>query len=289
MKLNRRGIHCALLPIVAASLVAASAEAQSAAATPPAQEIAYGAHRLQKLDFWRGRDGNAPLLLFVHGGGWQDGDKEWIGEATLAHYSSNGFAYASTNYRLVPEVSIEQQVQDLADAVAFLLARADTLGIRRDRIMLIGHSSGGHLAALIGTDPRYLQQAGVQPAVLGGVVLLEGAGLARRSQTPAESSKPHPIFGPPERQLALSPSNHAAAPNAERFLMLIAGSAELRRQAGVLGEALQAAGTSATLVDIADSDHNLLVDRLGMPRDQATAVIDDFARKVFAPKPSATH
>jgi arylformamidase len=287
MKLGRRGIHSALLPIAAVSmLTTASAQAQSAAAAPAAQEIAYGSHPLQKLDFWRGRHGNAPLLLFVHGGGWRDGDKEWIGEATLAHYLGNGFAYASTNYRLVPEASIEQQVQDVANAVAFLLARADNLGIRRDRVMLIGHSSGGHVAALIGTDPRFLQQAGLQPAVLGGVVLLEGAGLARRPQGSAEASQPHPVFGSPERQLMLSPSSHAAAPNAERFLMLIAGSAELRRQASVLGEALNAAGTSATIADIPDSDHNQLVTNLGMQRDQATSVIDEFARKVFALRPS---
>jgi acetyl esterase/lipase len=258
------------------------AMAQSAAPRPRAEEMAYGNDPLQKLDFWRGRESRAPLIVFVHGGGWRDGDKAWIGKATAAHYVSHGFAYASINYRLVPDATVEQQAQDVADAVASLLARADKLGIEQRRIMLMGHSSGGHLAALIGTDPRYLRQAGLEPAMLGAVVLLEGAGLAPRQPRSGEPGADHPVFGSPERQLALSPTSHTATPNAGSFLMLIAGNAELRRQATVLSDALRAAATSASIVDIPNSNHNELVTDLGSPGDRATAVIADFAKRVFA-------
>lgn len=269
------------LMLTAMFVVSSWAHAQASSA-PRAEEISYGSHQLQRLDYWRGRDDGAPVVLFVHGGGWQDGDKEWIGEATAAHYVNNGFAYGSINYRLVPEATVEQQVQDVADAAAYLLKRADQFGARPQQVMLIGHSSGGHLVALIATDPRYLNQAGLQPAVIRGVVLLEGAGLAPRPLNVGEARKPHPVFGLPERQLALSPLSHTEKSNTHDFLMLVAGNAELRRQATVFGDSLRANGTAASLVDIPESDHNLLVSNLGLPGDRATAVIDEFARKAFA-------
>lgn len=266
----------------AAMLLAGSVTHAESAITPAPEEIAYGSDPLQRLDLWRGKRSTAPLILFIHGGGWREGDKRWIGEATVNHFLQAGFAYGSINYRLVPEAAIEQQIQDAASAVAFLLSRAEKLGVRSDRVLLMGHSSGGHLAALIATDPVYLRQVGLEPSVIGGVVLLEGAALAPRVLAPGESRKVHPMFGSPERQLSLSPSSHAAAPNARQFLMLVAGNVELRRQAALLADGLQAAGTMASVVNIPDSDHNLLVSELGSANDHATAVIDELARKVFA-------
>jgi acetyl esterase/lipase len=251
----------------------ASAQPRPARAAAP-QEMAYGRDPLQKLDFWRGRGPRSPLVLFVHGGGWRGGEKEWIGEATPGHFLSQGYAYASINYRLVPDATVEEQTQDVADAVGFLLSRADQLGLERRKIVIIGHSSGGHNAALIATDPRFLKKVGLDPSVLGGVVLLEGAGLLPRQAQPGGRA---PLFGP-----ALSPANNAAKPNGDSFLMLIADSDDLRRQAQGLGAALRAAGTPFRIEDIPNSDHNQLVSNLGRPGDRATQVIDEFARRVFA-------
>src|SRR5690606_4658044 len=116
----------------------------------------YGRDEAQKLDFHRAR-GNAraaPLVLFVHGGGWTNGSKEnATGRHMAPHYTGLGYNFATIDYRLVPEGTVEQQGQDVADALAYLLRRAGELGIDRSKVVLMGHSAGAHLVSLVGTDP----------------------------------------------------------------------------------------------------------------------------------------
>ena len=139
-----------------AERMAARSQASPAAATP--QTLSYGSNPLQVLDFYRaqGTAKPAPLVLFVHGGGWKRGSKDnAAGGWKQIHYPASGYAYASINYRLVPDATVEQQAADVAAALAHLLTRADALGIDRTRVVLMGHSAGAHLVALVGTDERY--------------------------------------------------------------------------------------------------------------------------------------
>jgi len=145
-------------------------------ATAPAQEHAYGRDALQKLDFWRGRGTSAPLVVFVHGGGWKRGDKAMMaGSAKLADWQGKGYAVASLNYRLVPAATVENQAQDVAAAVAWLRGQAGKLGIDPQRVVLVGHSAGAHLVALVGTDPQWLKAHGLSPIDLAGIIPLDGA------------------------------------------------------------------------------------------------------------------
>ena len=64
--------------------------------------------------------GKAPLVVFVHGGGWSIGDKRMGAGQKGAHFLGQGWAFASTNYRLVPQAKVEQQAADVASAVAWL-------------------------------------------------------------------------------------------------------------------------------------------------------------------------
>src|SRR6187401_2698718 len=140
------------------------------------QALSYGPDRLQTVDYWAGPSSDAPLVVFVHGGGWSSGDKRMMdGSDKLAHWRANGYAVASVNYRLVPEATVEQEAEDVAAAVAFLKGHAGTLGFDPERIVLIGHSAGAHLVALVGTDPAYLRGVGLGFADIDGVVPLDGA------------------------------------------------------------------------------------------------------------------
>ena len=88
--------------------------------------------------------GGYPVAVFVHGGGWQRGDKRlMLGSAKLRHWQAAGYAVASLNYRLVPDATVEQQAADVASAVAYLKANAGGLGFDARRIALVGHSAGG--------------------------------------------------------------------------------------------------------------------------------------------------
>ena len=235
----RRITHrLAVAALFAASLIASLPTAalpragKRHADPPPADalrhdEHAYGADPRQRLDVWPATAaGPAPIILFVHGGGWSRGDKRTAtGTQTVAHFAVEGYAFASMNYRLVPAATVEQQAADVASAVAWLRQHAGELGVDASRIVLMGHSAGAHLVTLVGTDPRYLGAAGLSLSMVKGIIALDGAGydVARQAAGvgPALRDIYAAAFGTDTaRQQDLSPVFHAAAPNAPAFLIV---------------------------------------------------------------------
>src|SRR5439155_1106306 len=116
---------------------------------------------------------NVPLLFSVHGGSWRGGDKQ-IPKALGNLFGRMGWAVASTNYRLSPAVKHPTHVQDVARAFAYLYKNASQYGIDRSRIVILGHSAGGHLVALLALDHRYLEQEGVPAEAIKGVIGTSG-------------------------------------------------------------------------------------------------------------------
>jgi arylformamidase len=270
-----RRLTALLLAGLGPLLAAAQCEAQNAAQVTAPREMAYGADPRHRLDFWRSRSAGAPLIVFIHGGGWSSGDKSDEHDAPkVAYFHERGFAFSAVNYRLVPEVPVGEQVQDVANAIAYLVREGNGLGVDPNRVILMGHSSGGHLAALIGTDPTYLQRAGLDVSRIAGVVLLDGAGLVPRTGA-AAARRRGPFNSDAERQ-AMAPITHTAAPNAARFLLLNAASEDLRQQAARLAESLTAAGTPAEVEIIHGADHMSLSADLGLDGDGGTAALGRF-------------
>lgn len=274
-----------------AERMAARSQASPAAATP--QTLSYGSNPLQVLDFYRaqGTAKPAPLVLFVHGGGWKRGSKNnAAGGWKQVHYPASGYAYASINYRLVPDATVEQQAADVAAALAHLLTRADALGIDRTRVVLMGHSAGAHLVALVGTDERYLRGAGLSFADLDGVIPIDGAAY----DVPAQMQDGPKImqdtyaqaFGTdPARQRALSPTLQAAAPNAPAFLIPHVQRADGIRQSEALAAALRSAGARAETASFEGTGlrgHGEINRSMGDPAYAATPVVDAWLKRVFA-------
>jgi len=267
---------------IAAQAVFAPVLAQRA---EQAQTLSYGRDPLQTLDYWPGRSENAPLVVYVHGGGWKRGDKRMMqGSDKLRHWQAQGYAVASLNYRLVPEATVEQQAQDIAAAVVLLKARFGP-----DRIALVGHSAGAHLVALVGTDPAYLRGVGLSFADIAGIVPLDGAAYDVAEQLedgpPIMQRTYRQAFGAdPARQAKLSPTRQAGAPNAAEFLILHVERADGTRQSAALGEVLRRAGTAAEVRGFAGKGlrgHMEINRRLGDPDYPATAVVDTFLARVF--------
>ncbi|MCX7677237.1 MAG: alpha/beta hydrolase [Alteraurantiacibacter sp.] len=265
--------------------------AQSRRAVSDMQTLAYGEHRLQRLDYWPAASRNAPLVVFVHGGGWKRGDKRMMhGSAKLSHWQASGYAVASLNYRLVPEVTVEQQATDVASAIAFLRNSAGDLGFDARRIALVGHSAGAHLVALVGTDPHYFRTAGLAMNDVAGIVPLDGAGYNVPDQMDENArlmgDTYRQAFGTdPARQRALSPTFHAAAPNAPEFLILHVQREDARRQSEELAADLRRAGTPASVQGFAGRGlrgHAEINRRLGEPDYLATPVVDAFLVRIFA-------
>ncbi|MEO8619122.1 MAG: alpha/beta hydrolase [Sphingomicrobium sp.] len=252
-------------------------------AAPNAREIVYGSDPKQKMDI-AGVNGtaNAPILFYVHGGGWSIGDKVAGGASKGPWANGLGWAYASANYRLVPQATVEQQAADLANALAWLRANAAGQGLDPNRIVLMGHSAGAHLVALLGSDTSYLKAAGVPLSAIKGVILLDGAGYDIPTQGSAETNIVKPMYDEafgtdPVRQAKLSPTRQAAAPNAENWLILpIERRADSQAQSRGLASALMTAGAQANVFLVPKESHASLNKGLGEKGDFATEKVETF-------------
>jgi acetyl esterase/lipase len=108
----------------------------------------------QRLDLFlpSDTDGPVPVVVWIHGGGWERGDRRIHGASPAEGLLTRGFAVASISYRLSSEAVFPAQINDVKAAVRHLRAHATELGIDGSRIALWGESAGGHLAALAGTS-----------------------------------------------------------------------------------------------------------------------------------------
>lgn len=147
------------LAALAALFAATSADAQQRSRLDPDtvavdRDLAYidGGHERQKLDLYRppGADGPLPVIVWIHGGGWQNGSKANCLPLKLG-YVDKGYAVASVGYRLTDAATWPAQVDDCRDAIRWLRIHADKYGLDADRIGVWGASAGGHLAALVAT------------------------------------------------------------------------------------------------------------------------------------------
>ncbi len=253
-----------------------------------AQALSYGRDPVQVLDFWpSAKGGKAPLIVFVHGGGWKRGSKDKAtGQFKPVHFPAEGYAFASINYRLVPAATVEQQAADVALALKALLARAD---VDPRRVVLMGHSAGAHLVALVGTDERYLKGAGLSFADITGVIPIDGAAYdvpAQMTDGPQMMQETYAqAFGTdPARQRALSPTFQAGAPNAPDFLLLHVQRPDGVRQAAALSTALKAGGSRVEIGSFPGEGlegHAEINRRLGDPGYAATATLDSWLRRVL--------
>lgn len=114
-----------------------------------------------------------PTVLFVHGGRWTSGNKNLyggIGESLARH----GIGVVICNYRLSPAVKHPAHVEDVARAFAWTRDNIANYGGKTDRLFVCGHSAGGHLVALLATDPKYLKAEKLSPSDIRGVVPISG-------------------------------------------------------------------------------------------------------------------
>jgi acetyl esterase/lipase len=106
-----------------------------------------------RLDLYRAPQADAPVVLYVHGGGWRSGDKADGANERLAPLAAHGVTVAAVNYRLVPDAVFPDQVHDLKAAIRWLRAQGPSLGLPTDRIGIWGASAGAYLGSLLALTP----------------------------------------------------------------------------------------------------------------------------------------
>src|SRR5437899_2596959 len=114
-----------------------------------------------------------PVVFWIHGGGWQAGDKTDVQIKPQA-FMDKGFVFVSVNYRLLPSVDMATIVGDVARAVRWVHDHIAEYGGDPKRLLIMGHSAGAQLAALICTDERYVKAEGLSLAIIKGCVPVDG-------------------------------------------------------------------------------------------------------------------
>ena len=122
----------------------AASEPTPPSVAPCVVDVAYGPHARHRLDLWRAKvDGPAPVVVFIHGGGWHGGDKSAVPAEWLQHMLANGVSVASINYRFTSTATVPGPLLDGARAVQFLRARAAEWNLDTARFGAMGVSAGG--------------------------------------------------------------------------------------------------------------------------------------------------
>lgn len=240
------------------------ARSRAAAALPGVRlsaDRAYGSHPDQRLDIYApaGERTGLPVLVFVHGGAWVGGYKEWAGFMAPALLPQPAIL-VSVEYRLAPEHVYPAAVQDVAAALKWVQQHIAEFGGDPGRILLSGHSAGAHLASLVALDPRWLAAEGLGVDCIRGVLPISGLYDLQYDTSDERNRFAAAIcaaFVPESADLpAASPLSHVS-PRAAPF-HIIAGQHDLGNlasEAVTLCARLQAAGVPATINILPGHDH----------------------------------
>jgi len=242
------------------------------------RDVPYGGDPAQRMDVYLPAQGaaHAPVIFMVHGGGWSRGDKAMrsVVQNKVARWVPRGFVLISTNYRMLPGTRPIEQARDVARALAVAQGRAAGWGADRDRFIVMGHSAGAHLVALLAAEPELAYDRGALPwlgtvsldsAALNVVAIMQGPHLplydAAFGTDPAYWRAASPLQQLNSRGVPFlavcSTRRQESCPQARNFAMKANG---LHMRAQVLGE---------------DLSHREINERLGTPGDY-TAQVEAF-------------
>jgi len=213
-----------------------------------------------------------PVVVFLHGGSWRNGSRQgyrFVGE----RLAQAGALVLVPDYRKAPDHVFPDFMYDAARAVAWSRANAARLGADPDRIYVMGHSAGAHIAALLATDQRYLAASGLAPRDLAGVIALAGP----FDFLPLTDPELREVFGPEETWPLSQPVNFADG-DEPPFLLLhgLDDGIVWPRNSERLEAKLAAAGSSVRYVPIPDTGHFGIL--LGLRREQPSPALTESLR-----------
>jgi acetyl esterase/lipase len=236
-----------------------------------------------------------PVVFWIHGGGWQTGDKSDV-QIKPRVFGEKGFVFVSTNYRLLPEVDMGTIVRDVAKAIRWVHEHIAEYGGDPERLLVMGHSAGAQLAALICTDERYLQAEGLALAIIKGCVPVDGdtfdiPAIIETAETrwrvhglpPAKYGHREKFGNDPSKHRDFSAVTHVAkGKGIPPFLILhVADHPDTSAQAVRLGNVLKEAGIPVTVFGARNTNHGRINSNLGMADDPATKALFEFLEHVL--------
>ena len=241
------------------------------------RDLPYGSDPKQRMDVYLPAPGAgtglAPVIFMVHGGAWRTGDKRMarVVDNKTARWLPRGLVFVSVNNRLLPEADPLDQVHDIAQALAVAQAQATSWGADPQQFVLMGHSAGAHLVALLAASATLGSEAGARPWL--GTVALDSAAL---DVLPIMQGKHYKLYDPafgtdptfwrtvsPLQQLqsgakpVLAVCSSRRTESCDQARAFVAHASQLQVRAQVLPQ---------------DLSHGDINEQLGLPGDYTTAV-----------------
>lgn len=236
-------------------------------------DLAYGVHPRHRLDLFPTDRSNAPILLFVHGGGFVGGDK--AGDPLFygnvgRYFASHGYLAVTMNYRLAPDALWPAGAEDVAAAIDWLRVHGRSHGGDPDRLVVLGQSAGAsHVASML-FDARFQK-----PAPIRAVALMSGFYLAHEPLT----GGPRLYFGDEaDRWEQMSPAAHVTK-SGPPLLISVAeyDPAPIAEQSLLLAQALtRVRGAAPRLHWLERNNHVSPVHGLGMGKDEPGKLLRAF-------------
>lgn len=244
---------------------------------------------LQQVDvygFAKSADCDAPVVVYVHGGGWRRGDKQMVGDKAT-FFNGLGYVFVSVNYRLSDPADSNRVVhpthaEDVGAAVTWVERNIDDYGGNGKRIALMGHSAGGHLVSLVGVDPSFIDDSGGDPSAVKCVVSNDTEGYdieSRAAQGGAVKQIYDNAFGTDVAvQRDASPMTHVADQDPPPdFLVITRGTATRVAAATAFADAVEAAGGASEVLEAKGLTHGDVNRLLGSSGDTAvTPTVETF-------------
>ncbi len=278
------------------SLLIAVALLTSAHAQEVKRDIPYttNADKLQTLDVYSPPKGKSlPVVFWIHGGGWQTGDKAEV-HVKPQVFNGKGFVFVSTNYRLLPNVDMGTLVRDVAKSIRWVHDHIAEFGGDPKRLLIMGHSAGAQLAALLCIDDRYLKAEGLSLAIIKACVPVDGdtydiPAIIEVAETrwrvhglpPAKFGHRIKFGNDPAKHKDFSAVSHIAKDKGiPPFLILhVAEHPDTTAQAQRLANALKDAGVPVTVFGARETTHNKINADLGTSDNPATTALFEFVAK----------
>jgi acetyl esterase/lipase len=230
----------------------------------------YGPESRQKLDVYSPKDAkDRPVVVFFYGGSWTAGSRglyRFVGAAL----AERGIVAVLPDYRLYPQVKFPLFLDDGALAVAWVQKHAHEFGGDPQRIVLMGHSAGGHEAAFLAYDRRLLEKAGARPESIVGFV-----GLAGPYALAPDTKILNTIFASPYTEAEWQPVRFVTSQAPPT--LLVHGTADdvvSMKHAESLRDALQASHVRVETQFYPDKNHADTVAGFSIPARGRTSVLD---------------
>jgi acetyl esterase/lipase len=232
------------------------------------------------LDLFSPEEGDGhPVLIFVHGGGWNSYDKELFTPVAMQLLPQE-MVVVIPDYTLYPDATYRQMAREVADATAWVLENIHDYGGDPNRVYLSGHSAGAHLSGLVAYDSTWLAETGHSPEELRGWIGLSGvydvaAHEAQRRARGLESPIMTAVMEGPGNFASASPISYASGFGAGRAA-LIHGAADETvplAESERMDAALEQAGFRSQLIVYPEAGHSdFLFGALG--EDDAPVILD---------------